>query len=204
MYRGERFNSLTHLAGVVLAIAGTAELLTAASARGDPWTMVAFGVFGMALVALYAASTLYHSLQGRAKDIWRKLDHAAIYLLIAGTFAPFMLVSLRSPLGWTLLAAIWILALVGVWHAWQRSDGRDPSPIPYLVMGWLGAIACVPLIDKLGVAGMGWLVAGGVLYTAGVLFYLNDRRWRHAHGIWHLFVLGGSASHFVTVLYFVN
>ena len=130
MCRGERFNSLTHLAGVVLAIAGTAVLLTATGARDDPWKMVAFSLFGSALVLLYAASTLYHSLRGRAKDIWRKLDHAAIYLLIAGTFAPFMLVSLRNTLGWTLLAAICALAIIGVCHAWRRNDGRDPSAIP--------------------------------------------------------------------------
>jgi hemolysin III len=113
-------------------------------------------------------------------------------------------VSLRGPFGWTLFAAIWAMALYGMYRTWLRNDGGDPSPIPYLIMGWIGVTAVVPLIDKLGMEGLSWLASGGALYTAGIVFYLNDRRWRHAHGIWHLFVMGGSASHFVTVLYFVN
>ncbi len=204
MYHGERLNSVTHLAGTALAIAGSAVLIGQASEQGDPWKIISFSTFGAGLVLLYAASTLYHSLRGRAKAVLRKLDHAAIYLLIAATYAPFMLVSLRGPFGWTLFAVIWAMALVGIRCAWQRNDGSDPSPIPYLMMGWTSVIAFVPLIDKLGVTGLGWLAAGGALYTAGILFYLNDGRWRHAHGIWHLFVMGGSASHFVAVLYFVN
>ncbi len=204
MYHGERLNSVTHLAGTVLAIAGSAVLIGQASEQGDPWKIIAFSVFGAGLVLLYAASTLYHSFRGRAKVVLRKIDHAAIYLLIAATYAPFMLVSLRGPFGWALFAAIWTMALVGIRRVWRRNDGRDPSPVPYLIMGWIGLIAFVPLIDKLGMTGIGWLAAGGALYTGGILFYLNDRRWRHAHGIWHLFVMGGSASHFVAVLYFVN
>ena len=204
MYHGERLNSLTHLAGTALAIAGAAELMSRAIEHGDPWKVAAFGAFGAGLVLLYAASTLYHSFRGRAKDVLRKIDHAAIYLLIAASYAPFMLVSLRGPFGLTLFAAIWAMALYGMCRAWQRNDGGDPSPIPYLIMGWLGATAFVPLIDKLGMAGLGWLAAGGAFYTAGVLFYLNDHRWRHAHGIWHLFVMAGSASHFIAVFYFVN
>lgn len=204
MYRGERLNSFTHLAGTLLAIAGSTVLIGQASEQGDPWKIIAFSAFGAGLVLLYAASTLYHSLQGSAKRLWRKIDHAAIFLLIAATYAPFMLVSLRGVFGWALFATIWVVAIHGMWRVWQRNDGRDPSPIPYLAMGWVGAIAFVPLIDKVGVGGIGWLVAGGALYTAGIVFYLNDRRWRHAHGIWHLFVMGGSASHFVAVLYFVN
>lgn len=204
MYHGERFNSFTHLTGTALAIAGAAELISRASEQGDPWKLGAFGAFGAGLVLLYAASTLYHSLRGRAKEVLRRIDHAAIYLLIAASYAPFMLVSLRGPFGLTLFAAIWGMALYGMCRAWLRKDGRDPSPIPYLIMGWLGVTAFVPLIDKLGMHGIGWLAAGGALYTAGVVFYLNDRRWRHAHGIWHLFVMGGSASHFIAVLYFVH
>ncbi len=204
MYHGERLNSLTHLAGTALAIAGAAELVGRAIEHGDPWKVAAFGAFGIGLVLLYGASTLYHSFRGRAKDVLRRIDHAAIYLLIAASYAPFMLVSLRGPFGLTLFAVVWAMALYGMCRAWQRNDGRHPSPIPYLIMGWLGATAFVPLIDKLGMEGLGWLAAGGAFYTAGVLFYLNDHRWRHAHGIWHLFVMGGSACHFIAVFYFVN
>lgn len=204
MYRGERLNSFTHLTGTALAIAGSAILIGHATEQGDPWKIIAFSVFGAGLVLLYAASTLYHSFRGRAKRVLRKIDHAAIYLLIAATYAPFMLVSLRGSFGWSMFAVIWMMTLYGIYRTWRRNDGRDPSPVPYLIMGWIGVIAFVPLIDKLGMEGLGWLAAGGALYTAGIVFYLNDRRWRHAHGIWHLFVMGGSASHFVTVLYFVN
>jgi hemolysin III len=204
MIHGERLNSITHLVGTALAIAGSAVLVAHAVAQGDPWQIAAFGFFGFALVVLYAASTLYHAARGPAKAVLRKLDHAAIFLLIAGSYAPFALVSLRGYFGWTLFAMIWALAVHGIWSAWRRSDGSDPSPIPHLIMGYLGLTAVVPLIDKIGMAGISWLAVGGALYTAGVLFYVNDRRWRHAHGIWHLFVMGGSASHFVTVLYFVR
>ena len=204
MYHGERFNSFTHLAGTALSIAGSAMLITRASEQGDPWKLIAFTAFGIGLVLLYAASTLYHSFRGPAKSLLRKLDHVAIYLLITATYAPFLLVSLRGPFGWTLFAVVWAMALYGIWQAWRRNDGSDPSPLPYMAMGWLGVTAFVPLVDKLGAVGLGWLAAGGLMYTAGVLFYVNDRRWRHAHGIWHLFVMGGSASHYVAVFYFVS
>jgi len=204
MYHGERLNSITHLVGTALAIAGSAVLIAHAASQGDPWKIVAFSIFGAGLVGLYAISTLYHSIRGRAKAVLRRLDHAAIFLLIAGTYTPFTLVSLRGAFGWALFAAIWALALHGIWNAWRRKDGRDPSPVPHLVMGWLGLTAVLPLADELGWAGIGWLAAGGALYTAGVLFYVNDTRWRHAHGIWHLFVMAGSASHFVTVLFFID
>ncbi len=134
----------------------------------------------------------------------RRLDHCAIFLLIAGTYTPFTLVTLRGTLGWTLFAAIWLMAAAGMWMAWRQRSGRDPVAWPYLVMGWLGATALVPLTQSLGTGGLLWLLAGGALYSAGVLFYANDRRWRHAHGIWHLFVLAGSAAHVVTVLVFVD
>jgi len=204
MYHGERLNSITHLAACVLAIAGSAVLIAQAAAQGDPWKIVAFSLFGTGLVLLYGVSTLYHATRGPAKALFRKMDHAAIFLLIAASYAPFTLVSLRGAFGWTLYAIVWLLALHGIWRVWTRTDGRDPSPVPHLVMGWIGVTALVPLIDRLGPGGIAWLAVGGALYTAGVLFYLNDTRWRHAHGIWHLFVMGGSASHFVTVLNFVH
>lgn len=205
MYHGERFNSITHLIGAALALTGATLLVTRASLDGDPWKIVSFSVFGLMLVVLYTISTLYHSIsQARAKAVLRRLDHCAIFLLIAGTYTPFTLVTLRGTLGWSLFVAIWLMAAAGMWMAWRQRGGRDPAAWPYLVMGWLGATALVPLTQALGTGGLMWLLAGGALYSAGVLFYANDRRWRHAHGIWHLFVLAGSAAHVVTVLAFVG
>jgi hemolysin III len=205
MYPGERFNSISHLVGTALAVTGAVALIVSAALDGDPWRIVSFSIFGAMLIALYGTSTLYHAIRHRrAKSVLRRLDHATIFLLIAGTYTPFTLVSLRGALGWTLLATIWLMAVWGIWCALRQTDVRDPSPWPYLVMGWLGVSAAVPLVHSLGPHGVFWLVAGGALYTAGVVFYMNDKRWRHAHGVWHLFVLGGSAAHFVTVLFFVR
>ena len=204
MYHGERLNSITHLIGTVLAITGSVVLIVQASQQGDPWKITGVSIFGAMLIVLYAISTLYHSLAGRAKAVLRKLDHAAIYLLIAGSYTPFTLVTLRGWVGWTILGVIWAMALIGIWQAWRTNDERDPALWPYLVMGWLGVTAALPLFDGLGPEGVAWLVAGGLLYSAGIVFYLNDTRWPHAHGIWHLFVMGGSGAHFVTVLNFVG
>lgn len=204
MYRGERFNSITHLVGTGMAVSGSALLVTHASQQGDPWKVISFSVFGAMLVVLYAVSTLYHAIPGRAKSLLRRMDHAAIYLLIAGSYTPFTLVTLRGAFGWTLFGLVWAMALTGLIYAWRRDADRDPAAWPYLAMGWLGASAALPLFKGLGPAGVAWLVTGGVLYSVGVVFYLNDTRWRHAHGIWHLFVMGGSGAHFVTVLFFVG
>ena len=205
MYHGERFNSSTHLVGTALAITGSVILITRAALDGDPWKIVSFSLFGSMLIVLYAISTLYHSVKAtRAKSVLRRLDHCAIYLLIAGTYTPFTLVTLRGALGWTLFGTIWAMAAYGIVRAWRFRGEGDPSVWPYLVMGWLGICAAVPLITGLGTGGMLWLAAGGVLYTAGILFFVNDTRWRHAHGVWHLFVLGGSAAHFFAVLRYVT
>lgn len=203
MYRGERLNSITHLVGAVIAVAGAAVLITHAALLGDPWRITSFSVFGAMLVILYVTSTLYHALRPPAKDVLRRLDHSAIFLLIAGTYTPFSLVSLRGALGWTMFAVIWAAALYGIWRAWRRKDERPQSALPYALMGWMGLVAIVPLLEALGPAGMLWLALGGVLYTAGIVFYVNDERWRHAHGVWHVFVIGGSASHYAAVLFFV-
>jgi hemolysin III len=203
MYRGERLNSITHLVGAALAIAGATVLIVGAALRGDPWRIASFSVFGAMLVLLYVASTLYHSLRPPAKDTLRRFDHSAIFLLIAGTYTPFALVSLRGALGWTMFVAIWAAAIAGIWRAWRRRGDRPHSALPFALMGWLGVVAVVPLTQALGSAGMLWLAAGGLLYTTGIVFYVNDERWRYAHGIWHLFVLGGSASHYAAVLWFV-
>ena len=203
MYPGERFNSFTHLAGAVLAVAGSAALVAQAIPTRDTWKILGVSVFGLTMVLLYAASTLYHSLQGPAKQFWAKMDHCAIYLLIAGTYTPFALIGLQGTWRWALLSAIWALALLGI--AKELWLGRDKVPsVPlYLLMGWLGITAVVPLAHSLPTEGLVWLLIGGLFYTVGVIFYAMDGRWRHSHGVWHLFVLGGTASHYVTVMRFL-
>ncbi len=201
MQYGERFNSISHLVGAGFAIAGTAVLVVLAARVGDPWKIVSFSIYGAMLVALYVFSTLYHSLRGRAKNVLRKFDHCSIYLLIAGSYTPFALVSLRGPWGWSLLGAVWTLALLGiVQEIWLAKGYRVLSLVIYVVMGWLALVAVSPLWLALKPAGFAWLLAGGVLYTVGIAFYATDHKLRHGHGVWHLFVLGGSACHFFTVL----
>jgi len=203
MYHGERLNSITHLVGAALAVAGAAVLIVQAALQGDPWRIASFSIFGAMLVVLYTVSTLYHALRPPAKDVLRRCDHSAIFLLIAGTYTPFALVSLRGALGWTMLTLIWAAAACGIWRAWRRSSDRAHSALPFALMGWLGLVAVVPLTEALGGSGMLWLAVGGLSYTVGIVFYANDARWRHAHGVWHLFVLGGSAAHYLTVLLIV-
>ena len=173
-------------------------------ALGDPWRIVSFSVYGATLVLLYLFSTLYHCLRGRAKAVFRRLDHSAIYLLIAGTYTPFALVTLRGDWGWPLFGAAWGMAVVGVVQELAlRSARRLLSLVLYLLMGWMAVAVTTPLLTALGQSGFAWLVAGGVFYTGGILFYVYDEQWRHAHGIWHLFVLAGSASHYGAILLFV-
>jgi hemolysin III len=204
MYHGEKLNAWTHLAGAALAIAGSVVLVYTAALGGDPWKIASVAIYGATLILLYSASTLYHSMQGRAKGVLQKLDHHGIYLLIAGTYTPFCLVSLRGPWGWSLFGVIWSLAIVGVLQEMRPNRGsRRLSMLIYIVMGWAAVAALVPLRAALGTAGFAWLAAGGVVYTLGIVFYVLDTRLRHAHGIWHLFVIGGSALHYFTVLYYV-
>ncbi|KFB68329.1 hemolysin III family protein [Candidatus Accumulibacter vicinus] len=204
MYYGEKFNAWTHLVGAILAVAGTAVLVVLAAQSGDAWKIVSISIYGATLVLLYSFSALYHSFRGRAKDILRKLDHQSIYLLIAGSYTPFCLVTLRGPWGWSLLAVVWGLALLGgVQELRMRSEARILSLVIYIVMGWAVVVALVPLLQALGVAGFTWVAAGGVFYTSGIAFYVLDTRLRHAHGVWHLFVMAGSAAHYFAVLFYV-
>ncbi len=204
MYHGERFNSISHLVGAALAVAGTAVLVVLAARLGDPWKIVGFSIYGAMLVALYTASTAYHSVRGRAKEILQKVDHCSIYLLIAGSYTPFALVSLRGAWGWSLLGVVWGLALLGIaQEIWLAKGARVLSLVIYVLMGWLALVAVVPLWEALTPAGFGWLLAGGACYTLGIVFYATDHKVRHGHGLWHLFVLGGSICHFVTVLLYV-
>jgi hemolysin III len=204
MYHGERFNSFTHLFGLLLAVAGSGLLITQSALHGDAWKVVGSSIFSASMVLLYGASSLYHSVRGKAKRVLVKFDHCAIYLLIAGTYTPFALVTLRGPWGWSLFGVVWGLAVLGIVKELCLGRDRIPSVPLYLAMGWLAVVAAVPLIRELPGPGLVWLIAGGLLYTVGIIFYANDERWRHAHGIWHLFVLGGTACHYVAVLLYVG
>ena len=204
MYHGERFNGISHLVGAALALAGLVVLVWFASLQGDPWKIVSFSIYGSSLFLLYAMSTLYHSLRGRAKQIFQKLDHVAIYLLIAGSYTPFTLVTLRGAWGWTLFVIIWGLAIVGIVVDSRHKEGsRALQMVIYLLMGWLVLVAMYPLIQALPAGALALLVLGGVFYTSGIIFYALDKRMKHAHGIWHLFVLGGSISHFLVMFFYV-
>ena len=204
MYSGERLNSGTHLIGAALAAIGSTVLVVLAARQGDPWKIVSFSIYGAMLLALYTLSTLYHSTRGRAKDVFRKLDHCSIYLLIAGTYTPFTLVTLRGAWGWSLLGTIWGLALLGiVQETWLATRTRLLSVVIYVLMGWLSILAVQPLITALTPAGFAWLAAGGLFYTGGIVFYALDDKLRHGHGIWHLFVLAGSVSHYLAILLYV-
>ncbi|VTU28349.1 hemolysin [Variovorax sp. PBL-H6] len=203
MYQGERFNGYSHLLGLMLATAASAMLVTRTVPGDDPARTASALVFGLSMVALYGASTLFHSTRGRMKLFWQRADHCAIYLLIAGSYTPFALVTLQGASGWALLAAAWSAALFGIARELRRGKPPAPSLALYLGMGWLGVLAAVPLVERLDGAGLAWLLAGALWYSAGTLFYRNPLGWRHAHGTWHLFVLAGTASHYVTVAHFV-
>ena len=194
-------NSVTHGAGLLLSLAALPVLVLATTAHGDAWRVAAASVYGATLILLYATSTLYHALPGaRLKTVLRRCDHAAIYLLIAGTYTPFLLGPLRGAWGWSLLAVIWGLAVAGV--VLKSMFGvRWPhlSTALYVAMGWLVVVAAVPLVRSLPWGGLAWLMAGGLFYTGGVVFYVLDGRMRYAHAIWHLFVLAGSVAHFCAV-----
>ena len=204
MYHGEKFNAWTHLVGALLALAGALWLLALAVASGDAWKIFAMAVYGATLVLLYGISTIYHSVRGRAKAILRKLDHLSIYLLIAGSYTPFCLITLRGPWGWSLFGIVWTLALIGMLQEIKpRSEARIMSLVIYAVMGWIVLVAVKPLLDSLGTTGFVWLAAGGVFYTVGIIFFAFDDRFRHWHGIWHLFVVAGSLMHFIAILLYV-
>ena len=201
MYPGERFNSISHLVGACLALVGTVVLIVLASLHGDARKIVSLSIYSVSLLALYTFSTLYHSLKGRAKRVFRHLDHTAIYLLIAGSYTPLTLVVLGGRLGWALFAAVWALAVIGIVQEFRKVKGeRVLSVVIYVTMGWLAVVAIGPLARALGTAGFAGLISGGVFYTAGIAFYALDRRLPVFHGIWHLFVLAGSIAHYLVVL----
>jgi hemolysin III len=196
-------NSISHGIGLVLAIAAAPILIVAAVRAGSVWNMVGVSVFASAMLCLYFASTLYHALRhDKAKRFFRVLDHGAIFILIAGTYTPFTLGILRGPWGWTLLGLIWAMAIFGLtMKAVAGTRYRWLSMILYLSMGWLVVIAAKPVLLHVPLAGIIWLLAGGVAYTAGVAFY-SAHRVRYSHFVWHLFVVVGTTCHFFAVLWY--
>lgn len=207
LYKGEKFNSISHVVGAALALAGLGVLVVLATFQGDPWKIVSFSVYGSTLVLLYTCSALYHSFKGKAKDIFRKLDHCMIYLLIAGTYTPITLVTLRenhTAWAWSIFGVVWALAVFGiVWDSLPTKGARILPVAIYLLMGWLIVVALKPMSQELPPGGFAFLIAGGLAYTLGVIFYAMDTKIRHFHGVWHLFVLAGSISHFLTVLLYI-
>lgn len=209
MYYGEKLNSISHLVGAALALIGLGALLTVGVQSRDPWIISSFGVFGLTLVLLYTMSTLYHSFHPpHLKKLFRLFDHASIYLLIAGTYTPYMLVSLRDGNGYLILSIIWLLALAGILSEVLLAGRavKFGQMVIYLGMGWACSFDFASLRAELPATGVWWLTAGGIAYTGGVVFYILDKMKRldHAHGIWHLFVLTGSACHFVSVIGYVR
>ena len=198
--REEIANVLTHGAGAVASLVGAAVLVSVAALGGDAWKVVGSAVFGTTLVLLYTASTLYHAARSPvARARLKVLDHCAIYLLIAGSYTPFTLIGLRGGWGWSLFAVAWTLAAAGTVFK-LFFTGRYPrlSTATYIGMGWLAVVAIVPMVQRLSPATLAWIVAGGVTYTAGTVFY-HSRRIPYAHAIWHLFVLAGSVCHYAAV-----
>lgn len=208
MYHGEKLNSITHLAGAVLALIGFGALLTISIQEHNRLLIISFIIFGSTLILMYTMSSLYHSFHPpKLKKIFQKLDHVSIYLLIAGTYTPFMLISLGDSNGLIMLTLVWVLAIIGL-----LLDIFIPKRIEwlqlliYLVMGWICTWNYSDLQAAVPTAGMVWLTAGGIVYTTGILFYVLDdlKKLRHAHGIWHLFVLSGSTCHFISIAAYVR
>lgn len=198
--REEIANALTHGLGAVVALGAGAVLVTLTALWGDGWQLAGAIVFCVALVVLYVASTLYHAItHPGAKARLKVFDHCAIYLLIAGTYTPFTLIGLRGPIGWWLFGATWALAFAGiVFKLFFTGRFKLVSTLMYVAMGWMSVLGIGPMLDQLDAWTLGWMFAGGIAYTAGTLFYLNQRI-RYSHAIWHGFVIAGSVCHFVAV-----
>src|SRR5215218_8751517 len=197
-------NCATHGLGLALSVAGFVALVALAWGYGDAWLIASCGVYGASLVALYLASTLYHGVRApRAKELFQAFDHCGIYLLIAGTYTPFTLVTLRGPWGWTLFGLVWGLALAGIaFRVLYGARFRAVAVGSYVLLGWLCVIAVKPILETVPLGALAWIAAGGLAYTTGVFFFAA-KRIPHHHAIWHLFVLGGSVCHYVAVLLYV-
>ncbi len=200
----EILNSITHGVGVLLSIAALVILVVfaAGSPAGDAWKIVSFSIYGASLIAMFTASTLYHAFRNkRIKAFLNVFDHASIYVLIAGTYTPFTLVSLRGPWGWSIFGVIWGLAIAGVVYKifFYNPRYRRLSALIYFLMGWVIIIAIRPLIREVPAGGIYWMAAGALFYSVGIIFYLRTSQNRYNHVIWHLFVLGGAISHFFAI-----
>ncbi|MCP5099311.1 MAG: hemolysin III family protein [Chloroflexi bacterium] len=197
-------NSITHGIGTGLAIAGLTLLVVLAAIYGDVWRVVSFSIYGSSLVILYLASTLYHSIQApKVKRILRIFDHASIYLLIAGSYTPFVLVSMRGTLGWTLFGIVWGIALFGIiFKTLFIGRFEKLATAGYVLMGWLIVFAFGEMLKSIPLGGVIWIIIGGIMYTVGVIFYAWQKL-PYNHAIWHLFVLSGSICHFFAVLFHV-
>jgi hemolysin III len=202
--REEIVHALTHGFGVLLSVVGLSWMLYISIAAADPWRIVASTVYGAALIALFLASTVYHSMYAsRHREIFKLLDHCAIYTLIAGTYTPFLLVAMRSNTGWVLFGTIWALATAGiVKKLWFRDRFPKVALASYLAMGWLIVVAAPQMAEAIGPNGMAWVVAGGISYSVGAIFYAF-KRIPFNHAIWHVFVLGGGICHFLGVIWYV-
>ena len=200
----ELFHAISHGAGVILSIAGLSWMLYVSIGAADPWRISASIVYGVSLISLFLASTVYHALHGsRHRPLFKLLDHCAIYLLIAGTYTPFLLVAMRTTTGWWMFGAIWTLATAGILtKLWLRNRFPKAALAGYLVMGWLVVIALPEVVDAVGPGGMTWLIAGGLSYTIGAVFYAA-KRLTFGHAIWHVFVLVGGICHFLAVIWHV-
>ena len=194
-------NGITHAIGVGGSLAGLALLASISGQTGDPWKIVSVCVYGATLVLLFTASTLYHSARSASRRrSLRMLDHAAINLLIAGTYTPFLLVNLRGPWGWSLFGTIWFLAFANIaLGLLSASKKKTLRTILYLAMGWIVAIAMPPLAHSISTTGLALLIVGGIVYSLGTAFYALDKRIAYGHMVWHLFVLTGSICHFLSI-----
>lgn len=200
MYKGELFNSISHLIGAFFALVGASVLITLAAIDGDVLKIVSYSIYSVTLFLLYLSSTLYHSFKGRAKAVFKRLDHLAIYLLIAGTYTPFALVALKGAIGWWLIGVIWSLAIIGM--IIENLPIKGPRIIPiiiYLSMGWACAFTIDDMMASMSPLAYQLLLAGGIIYTTGVVFYILDNWLPYMHGVWHLFVIGGSICHYFAI-----
>ncbi len=203
MPKEEIFNSITHLAGAILSLAGLIILIVTASLYAGALEIASSIIYGTSLLLLYTFSTLYHGSIGNLKKLFRKLDHISIYLLIAGTYTPFTIITLKGKMGWTMFATVWILAAIGILlELFYKKQGRVLPVTIYLLMSWALLAAIKPLLTNLSFIGFFWVLLGGLFYTIGVIFYALDKKVRYFHGVWHLFVIGGSISHYFAVLFY--
>ena len=200
----EYLHAATHGVGVILSILGLSWMLTLSISAGDPWKIAASSIYGASLIMLFLASTVYHGLHAsKHRELFKMLDHCAIYLLIAGTYTPFLLVAMRGTAGWWMLGTVWVLATAGIIKKLVLKH-RFPklALATYLGMGWLAVIVLPQMADAIGAGGMTWLIAGGLCYTVGAVFYAADRL-PFNHTVWHVFVLGGGICHFLGIVRYV-